>query len=463
MAFGIKPTHELGLFAYINYFHADVELGKATELGTYDGIAGSNSRGDFGARYEFSPQSQLWIKFGAGTENSSDRETVTYVATAPTTTSGSNFVTRPDGTDAQIRHTFAATDEHRVTWGYSWGKSLTPVNLVSDAYLSVASASVPVDTLHEYVTDRSDEFYVSDLYTPNQQLSIDAELADVHYHRFRDTSILRNRITYEIAQDIPETWGGTEVQPRAGFVYRFAPDQLVRIAYQRWTRPTTYNTISPVATAGIPLDDQIVFAGGRLSRTRGQVEWAWSHTTFTSAFFDYEQVNNLDSPLDGVQNTRSDLEQLDRLRNLTLTTLPPPNLLEGTPIFSEGRIASAGTSIDQIVNRELSLSAGYVYSDGSNTNPLYAGNMIPYIPRQRANLNATWTNNNRFYISAQAIYRTRRYLDEANTMPLASSWDALLRAYWESTDKKWVVETYAENLLKKDFSNLYGVNLTLRY
>jgi Flp pilus assembly protein TadD len=462
-AFGLRPTHELGLFAYVNYFKADYQLGHANEFGTYDGVHGSNVRGDFGAHYEFSPLSQLWIKFGVGRENATVQETVTYVPTPPTTTAASNFVTRPDGSDFQIRHTFAANDQHQVTWGYAWGKSLSPQDLTADGFLSVGGAAVPVNTLHEDVRDRSDDFYIADLFAPSNKLSIDAALTWSHYGKNRDTSIVRNEVSYFIYQNIPESWGRTEIQPRAGFVYRFAPDELLRIAYQRWTRPATYNTISPIATAGIPLDDQIVFAGGRLTRTRAQLEWAWTNTTFTSAFMDYEQINNLNSPFDGVQNTRSDLEELDRLQNLTLTYLPSPNQLEGTPIFSEGRIASTGASINQILSHEFSLSAGYVYSDGRNTNPLYQNNAIPYIPKQRANLSATWTNNNRFYISVQAIYRTQRYIDEANLTLLPSSWDALLRAYWESYDKRWVVETYAENLLKKDTANLVGVNLTWRY
>jgi len=464
-AFGIRPTHELGLFAYINYFRADLQLGKATELGSYDSIAGSNIRGDFGAHYEFSPQSQMWIKFGVGRENSTDQQTVTYSATPPTVTTGSNFVTRPDGSDAQIRHTFTTFDQHRVTWGYAWGKAPNAEDLLIDTagYFRIAGAGVPFTTLHEDVKDRSNEFYIGDVYTPNKRLSIDATLSWSQYRKNRDTSIVRNYVNDIVMQNFPESWGGTEIQPRAGFVYRFQPDQLLRAAYQRWTRPATYNTISPIATAGIPLDDQIVFAGGRLTRTRAQLEWAWTPKTFTSAFIDYEQVNNLNSPFDGVQNTRSDLEELDRLRNLTLTYLPSPNQLEATPRFSQGHIASAGANINQIVSRELSVSAGYVYSDGRNTNPLFQNNAIPYIPKQRVNLSTTWTNNNRFYISAQAIYRTQRYADETNLTPLPPSWDALLRAYWESSDKKRVVEGYAENLLKKGTANLYGLNLTLRY
>ena len=164
-----------------------------------------------------------------------------------------------------------------------------------------------------------------------------------------------------------------------------------------------------------------------------------------------------------MQNTRGDLATLDRLRNRTLNTLPPADLLEGTPIFSEGRIQSAGTSTNYIFNRNISFTAGYVYSDAKNTNPAFAGKTIPYIPRERINLVATWTNNNRFYISTQAIYRTHRYIDEANLVPLASSWDALTRAYWESSNKKWVIEAYAANLLRKNAENLYGLNLAWRF
>jgi Flp pilus assembly protein TadD len=463
VAFGLKPTHEFGVFAYVNDFHADAKLGKADEIGTYDAISGRNTRGDFGAHYEFSPQSQLWVKFGTGYENSTVQETNTFVATPPTTTAGSLFTTKPQSDDFQLRHTFTAAARHEITWGYAYGKSLTPSDLTADAYLSIAGAAVPVDTEHQDVKDRSDEFYIGDRYSPNKQLTLEAMLTQSHYRKDRDTSILRDRVTYTISQDIPESWGNNELQPRAGLVYRFEPDRLIRIAYQRWTRPTTYNTVSPLATAGIPLDDQIVFAGGKLTRTRAQVEWAWSRSTFTTVYFDYKEVNNLNSPLDGVQNTRADLETLDRLRNRTLTTLPSVDLLEGTPIFSMGRVPTAGASIDYILNRQLSLTAGYAYADGRNTNPLYEGNAIPYIPRQRVNFGATWTNNNRFYVSAQAIYRTQRYTDEANLAPLTASWDALLRAYWESSNKRWTVEGYAANLLKKGYEDLYGVNLALRY
>jgi Flp pilus assembly protein TadD len=462
-AFGIKPTHEFGLFAYINDFHANAKIGLADQVGEYDTINGRNTRGDFGAHYEFSPQSQVWLKFGVGREDATLLERQTYVATTPTTTADTNFTTQPHGTDWQLRHTFAANDQHQVTWGYAYGRSLTPSNLAADAYLSVGGAPVPVNTVQQDPKDRSDEFYVSDRYSPNDQLTFEGALTQSHYRKNRDVTITRNFITYETLQDIPETLGSNELQPRAGMVYRFQPDQLFRIAYQRWTRPTTFNTISPIATAGIPVDDQIVFAGGRLTRTRAQLEWAWSHATFTRAFVDYKQVNNLNSPLDGVQNTGADLEQLEALRNRTLNTLPSADLLEGTPIFSQGRIPTAGFSVDHIFNRWVSLGAGYQYADGRNTNPLYQNNAIPYIPKQRVDLTATWTNNNRFYVTLQAIYRSQRYTDEANTLPLAASWDGLVRAYWESANKRWVVEGYAQNLAKRGYSDLYGLNLTARY
>ncbi len=462
-AFGLKPTHEFGLFAYINDFHADVKLGHDNQFGEYIALTGRNTRGDFGAHYEFSPQSQLWLKFGIGRENANLLERRIFVPTIPTTTADSRLSTQPQGRDLQARHTFAANEQHQVTWGYAYGRTLTPSRLVSDAYLSVGGATVPVDTLQETPKDRSDELYISDHYSPNDRLTFEGALTYSRYRKSRDVAVTRDRITMQTQQNFPETLSSSELQPRVGMVYRFATDQIFRMAYQRWTRPATFNTISPLATAGIPVDDQIVFAGGRLTRTRAQVEWALSHTTFLRGFADYKQVNNLTSPLDGVQNTGADLEQLDALRNRTLTSLPSTDLLEGTPIFSQGRIPTTGVSVNHIFNREFSASAGYVYADGRNTNPLFHDNAIPYIPRQRVDLTATWTNNNRFYLTAQAIYRTRRYTDEANRSPLASSWDALMRAYWESGNKRWVVEGYASNLLKKSTEDVYGVNLIVRY
>ena len=61
------------------------------------------------------------------------------------------------------------------------------------------------------------------------------------------------------------------------------------------------------------------------------------------------------------------------------------------------------------------------------------------------------------------MWRSERYADEANLMPLDSGWDMTLKLHWESADKRWTVEGYAANLIKRNTSNLLGVNLVARF
>ena len=78
-------------------------------------------------------------------------------------------------------------------------------------------------------------------------------------------------------------------------------------------RPIALDTLMPVAIAGVPLEDQLVFAGGTLRQCRAQWEWAISERSFFNAHYEEARTKNLVSPLDGVLNTRTDITNLDRL------------------------------------------------------------------------------------------------------------------------------------------------------
>ncbi|OGS99509.1 MAG: hypothetical protein A3H99_00420 [Gallionellales bacterium RIFCSPLOWO2_02_FULL_59_110] len=61
------------------------------------------------------------------------------------------------------------------------------------------------------------------------------------------------------------------------------------------------------------------------------------------------------------------------------------------------------------------------------------------------------------------MWRSARFGDEANLLPLSSGWDMTLKLRWESQDKCWNVEGYAANLLKHDTGNLVGANLVAKF
>jgi hypothetical protein len=48
-------------------------------------------------------------------------------------------------------------------------------------------------------------------------------------------------------------------------------------------------------------------------------------------------------------------------------------------------------------------------------------------------------------------------------VPLPAGWDCQARVFVESADKRWALEAYAANLLKKEASDTFGVTLSYRY
>ena len=79
------------------------------------------------------------------------------------------------------------------------------------------------------------------------------------------------------------------------------------------------------------------------------------------------------------------------------------------------------------------------------------------------NTGVTWAPGGRVFVTALATYRTRRFADEVNLQPLPAGWDAQVTVFVETPDKRWAVEAYAANLLKKETSDTFGVVVSYRF
>jgi len=223
------------------------------------------------------------------------------------------------------------------------------------------------------------------------------------------------------------------------------------------------STLSPVATAGIVLDDQSVLPGGELKRLRFQFEREFSAATFARLFLDAKNVSNLGEP-GNVLNQGAATTDLDRLRNrASLVFQINGEALEQRPVFLEGRIATGGASMSQRWGDSLSSYIAYVYTDSENTSASYSGYTLPWMPRHQFTLGTTWAGPQRLIAQAQAVYRTSRYADEGHSAELAAGWDAAFKLKWQSPEKRWLVEGYGVNLLKKDTSRTLGVNVMWQY
>ena len=460
VAGGAKPTYELGTFVYANRLSVDADLGKQGVTGDFQHIDGVVSRVDGGVRYAPDARSSFWLKGGATREDSKLDETLRVVLPDGSLVQGSNLHLQPSASDGALRHTFLASDRLEVTWGVEGSRQHTPLSFVRDALLHPEGSPASPESLDESDHDRSDTVYaLARVGDPTLRWELGAAWRD--YRKDRDITVTRDPSAGGVTQ-IEESYRRRGGDPMAGVAWRFAPSMLARAACRRWLRPIALDTLAPVAVAGMPLDDQLVFPGGTLEQCHAQWEWTDART-FATVQLDRSRVRNLVSPLDGVQNTQSDVTNLDRLRNRILAQPPKPDLLEDTPIFGEGLAQRATVAVERIVTPAIGARAYYTYTGSENTDPAFAGRAIPYLPRHLVNLALTWAPGWRTFVTTQAVYRTRRYADEANVQALASGWDVQLDAFVETEDKHWSVEVSAANLLKKETSDVFGIVVSYRF
>jgi tetratricopeptide (TPR) repeat protein len=460
-ALGIKPRWDMGYFIYANRLSADVDIGTRDVTGVFQRVSGYTGRVDAGGHFAFDASSQVWFKAGYGKERSTVDQAASIVLPGQSLAQLSNFVTSPRAQDAQVRHTVVLSENREVTWGVEAARLETPRNLFQDTGFHFLDPSAQQNSLDATDRDRSNLAYASTRIVAGPW-RFEALLGLSDYEKDRDFHVV-TKSPIAATRDLAESYRRKNANGAAGVVYRFQADRLGRLACQDWTRPASLSTLAPVAIAGVVLDDQLVFAGGKTSRCRGQFEWEASNTTFVSLSADHQRISNLVSPLDGVLNTRADVTNLDRLRNRVLPLPPKPDALEDVPVFSEGKVSTAALTLEHIVTASLAARVNYAYTDSANTGSAFLDNRIPYLARYQASVGATWTWAARSYVSTDAVYRSARFSDEANLNRLDPGWDLQLRGYLEFDRKHWAVEAYALNLLKKNASDVFGVILSYRF
>lgn len=452
-ALGANPIHELGLFGFATQTDTDAKLGVFPV--TYNA-----NRVDLGGHYKFSPTSQLWLKLGDNKEKTTLSGHIPdgYLA----------YSSNTDTREYQLRHIFDLSEKTEITWGYETAELKTP------QALGITLPSYPDNPVTNHVTskDRSRDAYVSGRFSLSDTFLLQTDLFDQRYTKTTDSALGW--------EGYPETFDYTQsettenrLNKRVGLVQRWGTSRLLRVAYQEWTRPASVSTLSSITTAGIPLDDQLAAPGGRVVRSRAQMEWEWTPHTFTTLFVDNRKVKN--GPVSGLQS--SYLEGLDKLKGNQLINAASINALEGNPQFDEGRAYSAGVSLNHILNPHWSLYSRYVYTDSELLNDkLVEGFPIPYLPRHQFVLGTTWTGPQRLFVNALAIWRGERYSsvdrsedrNNPNTyidysQKLHAGWDAGLRAYWETQDKHWSLDGVIANIFSRNNSTFYGIDAKYRF
>ena len=472
LGLGSAVTENLGAFAYATRLRNNIGL--RDESGTFG--SQDKDRGDLGFRYRFSPTSMTWIKAGATRE---DQEYDNFLIVDPVAltaaVASSGFKFRPR--DTQLRHSIDLTADDHLSVGYESARDRR------ESFSSVGAAafdddgslvSVGIATNQEFRVDSRQGYlsYVRDL--PANALV----QADLHWQRFEQSfdavrATLLRRDGVQVDQNVEFASGAsarTEWNPRVGFAW--TPGRYgVRAAWQRWIQPVSTSTLGPVATAGIPLEDRLVAAGGKAERSAAIGYFEIGGSTHVAAAYDNIKVRNLGQL--GFRIPVPNIQFVDLLRNAQLVNVNTSDLLEGVPDFDEGRVETFALSLNHMISREWSIAARvahtknraniFVRDENGDIVVSTSDARVPFVPKNLATLGVTWVTPWRLYFSAQAVYRSERFTDRDNTVLLDSDTSGAAAVFWETQDKRFIVGAGAFNLGSKAQKERYVVDVRYRF
>jgi Flp pilus assembly protein TadD len=470
LGLGLRPMHELGVFAFANATNYSGRIAERLSGLTDDNFESDYRRYDAGLNYKFSPTNHAWLKIGYGTEevplsgvlvSQSAAEQLNRLSPLLNFQAAGrldNFRFDLEQSDVQWRHTFDLGSAAQLTWGAEYAQEEKPLAMAME-FVSVTPllGTLPLRiTLDQRNRVQAAGVYLSGKFRPWPALE---GQVDLHHQdmksSFATSQSLRLGTFAPIA--LPPQSGETrhrELNPRFGVKWRPLPGNTVRAATQVWRRPPGVNTLAPLDTVGIALDDRIERAAGRLKRARLQHEVEWGRATFAEWFFDHKSIDNPQDPGAAIVPDL-ELEQLEKLRARRTAYTVKPEYLEDDPKFGAGRVNLAGAAVNRLLTRNLSLGARYAYARTYNTTSEFSGLAVPFHPRHTFNAGLTWQPYARWIVGPHATYRSHRFGNEANTERLDAGWGFGASAYWESDDKRWSLGAVATELHPDRQSSIY--------
>ena len=460
LGLGFQPTERLGVFLYGNEFKFNMtghnrvllpyEIDWSQTTGsTFDHVM---RQGAVGLSYRWSPTSQTWLKTGSSF-------THTDLGAYPSAIVTGNLAgllalyAQPEKRveDIQVRHLFDASAQTRWSMGWEFVKERQGNLVAATGPMAVMSGG---QTSGDYIVFGGSN-------------DIDRRFTSVNVavqHQFNketllDASITANRLGEDIAGEnaaalyVRDTVNSNSVRistttdtltPRLGVAFKPSEQWGVRLAYQDWIRPLSVSTLGSVETAGIPLEDRLLEAGGRVRRSVAQVNWTPDAQSFLMARLDHQSISNPVSP--GVDLRTPTMPFLESLRNAQTVSLSTLDLLENTPSFEDGTLDAFTVGWNRMLGPNLSAYARYSWQDSSasyaDTDAVggrISGKRIPYVARDTAVLGATWTTGARSYLGARVVYRSDRYEEKENATLWPAGWNLDLVGYWETQDKHWLL------------------------
>ncbi len=454
LGLGAQPSERLNLFAYTNHFNIDL---RAQNL-FGSSLDKTQTQGALGLSYRWGPTEQTWVKLGRSLDNTLIRGFPAMFSFPPLEgVVGLGAQPRKQFNDLQVRHT--ADPRPGTRWSATLEHVAEKQSSISaaDGLISATTPSGEVlyaDRLVFFGTNAIDRRYtaftLAGSHRYNPLLNLDGALGWQQIrHRVEGANVYALEWLEHIDGEEARRRDTERVlTPRLGVVLQPMPGHTLRMAYQDWMRPLSTSTLAGIETAGIPVEDQLLEAGGRHKRTVLQWSHEWGPSTFMKLRADHLRLSNPGTI--GVDLRTPSLPFLEELRNAQLANLSSTDLLESTPDYEGGTLKVLAGSVNHMFSRQWSGYAKYLYQHSNSAfgagEGRVTGHMIPYIPRHTAVLGATWASNARWYVSGRAVYRSERFEDKENLTRRPPGWGLDLMGFWESQDKRWVVGMAALNL-----------------
>jgi tetratricopeptide (TPR) repeat protein len=462
LGLGLQPTDRLNLFVYGNRFTAALR-GANQVFDLEGGLSGSQldhqvGQGVLGAAFRWAPQSQTWLKLGRSSERTLLQNfPVAFIEQDFGGVLGMNAEPTKRLSDLQLRHTTDLDPHTRVSFGWEHTRESQYSEVVAyGPVVALANGDLRTDRMLFAGNNRIERrLQVLDAVVQHQALPglrLDGALA---FNHLREHIQGQSAVVLLDSQQVGEVPATEQRQterrwtPRLGLAWQPDARWSLRAAYQDWVRPIGVNTLAPVETAGLAADDRLVQAGGRSRSLALQAAHSPDERSFLLARLDLQRVRNPGTL--GVDLRTPSLPFLSELRNAQIDNLSANDVLEDDPDFERARLRQLSLGASRMLDRRWSVYAKWVRALGSSTAVLSGqtveGLRIPYVPRDRLALGATWAGGQRVYLSGRMVWRGLRYEDESNLTPLPAGWSLDLMGFWESPDKRLQIGLAALNLL----------------
>ena len=519
--FGLQPFYELNLFASAIYTAEEFEVTTLTDtlsafitsasksvgpddrdIDVYDGNH-YDMRFDAGMHYKISPENNLWLSIQFSESNLDSFRTVDRVISTDffglSVDISANSLSQSDEFQVNrynlsIKNIISINDWITLTSGagatlteandtftaFGRGKFINPfdrgIQVQTDVFITKQDTNARLVSLEVYSLADFDILESLKLQAGLFLFHADDEFSfvDFFFDKFEDNVFPETNFSGSSTFKFDSEQDFLEWNPRIGLTYEFNPGQLLRLAFQRWSRPDNKATLLPVATSGIPLETRFNAPHGTSEQYRIQSDWRFTDFLYATIFAERLFIDNTT----GIGGLSSGEAFLKPLRNKINSSTENENLLTAGPEFGKNVIESLGLNIDFALFDEFTGGITYVYrrSESNHFNLLdssdfpegnfdmkVADNVLG-IPTHTISIGATWISPKRFTVDTNILYQSRRLFNRFDGEVVEPSWELRMRGFWESMKKgiainaklNWLIEGKEKVTPHFPFSTQFG-------